>query len=166
MTQWVFIVGWNKDEAGYKGLQEYVQTFYTGRLPKGTPFFASRWDHDVTAEINAKYPTGDIGIIAHSFGGQKAIEVCNELARPVKKLILLDPVDYHNAATPNSVGFAVPRNVLAARCFYRQKPSAAPWSGNISSPQIVNTMYVPTTSDPHGEYVWNSSTMNEVKASL
>lgn len=167
MTQWVFIVGWNKDEPGYQSLQAYVQKFYTDRLPKGTPFFTSRWDHDVVAEITTRFPTGDLGLLCHSFGGQKGVEVCEALApRPIKKLILIDPVDYHNPNNPNTRGFAIPRNVLAARCFYRQKPTAQPWSGSISSPQIVNTLYVPTTTDPHGEYVWNASTLNEVKASI
>lgn len=179
MTQWTFIVGFNDAtldpktkaviktaEENYQGLQDYIKTYYTSRLPKGTPFVTARWNEDVFAKIMGTYATGDIGIIAHSFGGQKAVEVCAALnPRVVKKLILIDPVDYNHPAIPNTTGFAIPRNVLNARCFYRQKPSAMPWSGSISSPVIVNTMYVPTTSDPHGEYVWNASTINEVKAS-
>lgn len=180
MTQWIFIVGYNTDtldpktkkvvttaEQNYQGLQNYIQTYYTSRLPKGTPFTTARWCEDVAAKLTATYPTGDIGLICHSFGGQKGVEVCAALnPRVVKKLILIDPVDYNNPMTPNTVGFAIPRNVINARCFYRQKPTATPWSGSISSPVIVNTMYVPTTSDPHGEYVWNANTINEVKAAL
>lgn len=179
MTQWVFVVGLCEDvidpktksvvktaEQNYQGLQDYIQTYYTARIAKGTPFFTSRWNRDVVSEIAAKYPDGDLGILGHSFGGQAAVEVCRSLmgSRLIKKLVLIDPVDYHNPKTPNTVGFAVPPNVLNARCFYRQKPTSSPWSGSISSPVIINTMYVPTTSDPHGEYVWNASTLSEVKA--
>lgn len=172
MTQWTFIVGWNGPDTdpiaadkNYQGLQDYIQKYYTSRLPTGTPFFTSRWNRDVAAEIMAKYPTGDLGIIGHSFGGQAAVETCRAFLcnRTIKKLILIDPVDYHHPDTLNTIGFAIPSNVLNARCFYRQKPTTQPWSGSISSPVIINTMYVPTTSDPHGEYVWNASTINEVK---
>lgn len=182
MTQWTFIVGFcdqeidpvtkkvtKTAEQSYQGLQDAIQKFYTDRLPKGAPFFTSRWNQDVLSEILTRYPTGDLGIIGFSFGGQKAVEVCQALAllptyRAVKKLVLIEPVDFNNPKKPNTSGFAIPRNVVNARCFHRKNPTAIPWSGGITSPVIIDTTYISTTSDPHGEYVWKADTINEVKA--
>lgn len=182
MTQWVFIVGWNKDEAGYKGLMDYIQQYYTSRLPKGTPFFTSRWDNDVATEINQRYPSGDLGIFGHSFGGCKALEVATLLGPSrVRKTVVFDPVDYHNPDVPNTKGFTPPPSG-SVTCYYRGATSA-PWSGCLtipaspviaaelvcpvckthfvmpgaapaSSPDLHNIKYVPTTPDPHGEMVW------------
>lgn len=183
MTQWVFIVGFCPDvldakgkivqtsEQNYQGLQDYIQTYYSARLPKGTPFFTSRWNRDVAAEIAAKYPTGDVGIFAHSFGGQKAIEVATALApRRVKKGVFFDPVDIHHADVPNTVGFTPPPTMDSITCYYCATPAAGRWSGHFnaiaSTPcptcglthplvsDLVQTKYTPVTSDPHGEWVW------------
>jgi hypothetical protein len=181
----VFITGWCPNETEYKNLMAYEEKFYKGKLPANMPLYVDRWDKNPAAAIKSKFPTGDLVIVGFSFGGQKSIEVCAELARPIKKLILLDPVDYHNPNVPNTAGFTLPDNVLAANCYYRL-PRDMPWSGHVvkAKCEFYNKKYTPKPVTPpagmtdtkaiasyietvqHGEYVWSEETINAVRSAL
>jgi pimeloyl-ACP methyl ester carboxylesterase len=166
----VFIQGLCPTELDYKPLMDYEFNFYKNKLPAGTPLHVDRWDHDVAANVLAKFPTGDLVIVGFSFGGQKAVEICTTLNRPIKKLILLDPVDYHNGNKPNTVGFVLPDTVKSAHCFYRGA-TQIPWSGSISKAtcEFINKKYNPTkksVDEAHGEMVWHADTISLIKASL
>lgn len=170
MTQVLFVTGWCESEQAYQGLIDYIQMFYTSRLPKGTPFYTTRWDKDVADTIHYKYPVGDLCLIGFSFGGQAVLDAIAKIApRPVKKLILIDPVDCHNPNFPNTKGFAIPPNVQSAICYYRTA-TQMPWSGHITSPDITNQRYNPDPSKPigdqHGQMVWSGDVMNMVKSCL
>jgi hypothetical protein len=119
-------------------------------------------------------------IVGFSFGGQKSIEVCATLGRQVKKLILIDPVNYHKGDIPNVYGFEIPYNILEAECMYRQA-KAMPWSSYISGVQVPpnsqlttkvkNTLYIPKSNgkDPyadHGEKVWSLDLLNSIRSAL
>lgn len=183
MTQWIFTVGFcpevrdktgkiiQTQEQNYAGLQAFIQTYYTARLPKGTPFITARWYEDVAEKVKATFPTGDLGFFGHSFGGQKTIEVINTLApRRVKKAVFFDPVDIHHADVPNKVGFTPPPTADSITCYYCATPAVNRWSGCFNMPaspvcptcgfahpvvaDITNIKYTPVTTDPHGEWVW------------
>lgn len=163
----VFIIGLSANEKQYADLIAYIQKFYAARLPPQTPLHVTRWDKNVAGEITKKFPKGDLVIVGFSFGGQKAVEICETLKRPIKQLVLLDPVDYHNGNKPNLAGFVLPGNVAKAHCFFRGA-TAVPWSGYIARGLTTwtNVRYVANTADPHGEYVWKSDTMNIIKGAL
>jgi len=169
-TSVVFIVGLSPTEKDYASLIAYIEKFYKARLPVGTPLHVTRWDKDVVGEINEKFPNENLVIVGFSFGGQKAVEVCSALAKPIKKLILIDPVDYHNGGKPNTVGFTVPDNVASAACFYREAKKI-PWSSYITKggTEWFNKKYVPVSkneAEGHGEYVWKPETMTLIKSAL
>jgi hypothetical protein len=192
MTNVVFIFGLCSTEADYKGNLEYVQKVWGERLPKGTPLHVTRWDRDVFAEIQAKFPTGDLAIVAFSFGFKRALVTCQQLAavgRDVKRLINIDGVDYEwKANAPYIKGHALPDNVLSAWSICREA-KRTPWSAFITSGkcEFINRKYnpkpVPANKIPawaktaqqkadyveavqHGEYVWEWETVNQLKPFL
>jgi carboxypeptidase C (cathepsin A) len=150
------------------------------KLPANTKNLITRWDHDVAKEINDNFRDDDICLVGHSYGGCKSARVSFELNRPIRKLILLDPVEIDAGNKVNKVGFPISPNVQTAECYYRLC-TATPWSGWINgvrvpdnckvvlNTNVMNSVYKPKSSDPwqaHGEAVWSSYLLNSIKQAL
>lgn len=172
----IFVVGRCESEKEYCGLMDYLTKFYRPRLP-GIPFDVTRWDKDVLGFINQKAPAPTpLVLVGFSFGGGKAVEVCSQLQRPIKKLVLIDPVNpvwwgpdarpkgadgkplplpWSGAWTGNTWDFVIPANVQSVHCFYREAKQM-PWSAPIRSArigpngrcEITNIKYTPTKANP------------------
>lgn len=184
MSAVIFIVGWCPNEAAYQDFMFTnpkgwsIKSKFMDQLPKETPKLITRWDHNVAKEIQDSFPNQDLIICGFSFGGSKAVEVCKTLGRPVKKLILIDPVNHLNGNVKNTTGFSISSNIVEAECYYRIATSM-PWSSYISNvlvppnsfstTKIQNFIYTPKSKDPwaaHGEYVWSGVALNSIKKSL
>jgi pimeloyl-ACP methyl ester carboxylesterase len=191
MSAVVFVVGLCGTEDSYndlmfgttqiaKGSKDpwSIKNKVIGRLPAGTPNLITRWDHDVAAEINKNFPDGDVVLIGHSYGGCKAAQISLSLNRPIKKLILIDPVEINKGNVINTTGFTIGPNVIEAECYYRIAKST-PYSAGISrvavtqngqlQTKITNVIYPCDGKDPwadHGKYVWDGKLVATIKAAL
>lgn len=169
-TTVVFVVGLNSPE-GYAPLKTYITNFYKARLPVGTPWFITQWDHDVTAEIKAAFPLNRIVLVGHSFGGGKSAMVANDLGSKVKALVLIDPVKPTEAVQNNS-GLTITAPISNVYSFIRPF-GAVPWTARInpktSTVEFTEFKYNCESADInlcHGLYVWKQRVVDLVKQNL
>jgi len=164
----VFVAGLSPNDAAYKSLNDYITKFYGDRIPKGHPLLVTDWRQNLPPLIMAKFGASrPIVYVGFSLGGGELKNQGARIVNTIKKAVLIDPVDKNNAQKINNVGLTLPNNVQSAVCFYRGAKEW-PFSTFIKNikPGYSNIRYVPVTSDPHGEKVWNANTIHEVVAGL
>ena len=165
----LFITGWYENRKSLEELGMAIMDFYHRQLGSEYQILVSSYDRPIETDLrNAGVTNSVLHVVGFSFGGQRAIELCENIGRTVQTLVLIDPVNYHRPNEPNQTGFTVPPNVVKAICHYRNA-KAMPWSGKIAneSPQYKNHNYWAVSSNPwqaHGEYVWNRNVAKDVRA--
>ncbi len=162
-------------------LNAYIKKYWHDRY--GIDLAMTVYDRD--DEINSLLPpTGTIIIVAHSWGGDKAISIAKANPKRTFKLILIDPVPRVNAK------FDLPDDVVWAWETYRTtRPDGhTPITLYISKPIVSgkwpwkNIIYVPPVqhgpdgkpiTDPqvaqageHGSEVWSGTAAAAVKAAM
>jgi hypothetical protein len=158
----VFITG-GGDVTNLAALQNLITATYKAKLPAGTPWLIMGYDQDVTAAISQKYPNRQVILLGHSFGGEKAIHVAQELDQPIELLMTFDAVHSgkYGGAYNQAENFTIPNNVKKAVAYRRYNYSSVPASGWIANPrsQDTNISYGANNAIPaedlHGWAVWN-----------
>ncbi len=105
----IFIKGWDvlsspsKSESGYAGMGKLAESV------KGSRVYG--WDQkdDIMKEIKKRSPEQPIILVGHSFGGDTAVEIANDLDsldhafKPVDLLVTIDAIGFNNDIIPQNV---------------------------------------------------------------
>lgn len=169
----LFTVGYRKDEAAYKGLQDYISGFWKARVPPGVNIQMHRWDKDQVLYDALKAATTKVVLVGFSLGGCASVLTCKRLQsvnRFVDGLVLIDPVSfiwngaldkptrndgktmlpkpYDTDWVGNTWDWIVPWNAKKAACFYRSPVKAVPWSASIRGVEarVTGTTVNPSTT--------------------
>jgi hypothetical protein len=105
----IFIKGWDvfsspsKSESGYAGMARIAESV------DGSKVFGWSQKDEIIKEIKKVQPNQPVVLVGHSFGGDTAVEVANELDslennfRGVDLLVTIDAIGYNNDIVPQNV---------------------------------------------------------------
>lgn len=105
----IFIKGWDvfsspsKSETGYAGVGKIAESV------KGSRLYGWNQKEEILKEISKREKSQPIILVGHSFGGDTAVDIANELDslehqfRPVDLLITIDAVGFNNDIIPQNV---------------------------------------------------------------
>lgn len=93
----------SKSESGYAGVGRIAESI------EGSRIYGWRQKDEMMKEIKKTHPDQPIILVGHSFGGDTAVEIANDLDslehkfRPVDLLITMDAVGFNNDIIPQNV---------------------------------------------------------------